>query len=289
MSGLVIRDVRGRTFDADRPFRRIVSLVPAITESFFDLGLASHLVGRSEECLYPAGRVASVPTVGKKQAPDLTRIRALAPDLVIASPTENRLPDLRRLEAMGLPVFLVHPRGVHETLTMLWDLATLTGGIAEAGPRIQALERACDWTQAASQARPPVPVFVPIQRDPWMTFSAGTYAHELLALCGGENVFGDWGEISPDSRQPRHTFPITLDEMASLAPEVILLPSGCYPFGEEDKAAFANYTEVPAVRSHRIHLIDGSLLFWAGTRLAKALTELPPRLGPSPGFPDDPP
>ncbi|RMF28716.1 MAG: ABC transporter substrate-binding protein, partial [Chloroflexi bacterium] len=66
-----------------------------------------------------------------------------------------------------------------------------------------------------------------------------------------------------------------------LAPEVILLPGGSYPFVEADKAAFANYTEVPAVRSRRIHLIDGSLLFWAGTRLAKALTEIPPLLSES--------
>ena len=60
--------------------------------------------------------------------------------------------------------------------------------------------------KAASARRRPVPVFYPIWRDPWMTISADTYIHDLLAVCGAVNVFAD---------RPTRYPTVTLDEMAA--------------------------------------------------------------------------
>jgi ABC-type hemin transport system substrate-binding protein len=92
---------RGRP--AETP-RRIVSLVPSLTEALFELGLGERVVGVTEWCVHPAGAVAALPKVGGTKTPDLAAIEALAPDLVIANHEENRRRDVTRLEALGIHV-----------------------------------------------------------------------------------------------------------------------------------------------------------------------------------------
>jgi ABC-type Fe3+-hydroxamate transport system substrate-binding protein len=88
----------------------------------------------------------------------------------------------------------------------------------------------------------------------------------MLRLCGGANVFADRAERYPE---------VTLDEVATAAPEVILLPDEPYRFRKAHLEDFAPYPEMPAVREERIHLVDGKLLSWYGPRIAEALQTLP--------------
>jgi ABC-type Fe3+-hydroxamate transport system substrate-binding protein len=104
-----------------------------------------------------------------------------------------------------------------------------------------------------------------------MTINGDTYVHDMLAECGGHNVFAD---------RPRRYPEVTLEEVAAARPDVILLPDEPYRFRRPHVADFAPYPDVPAVRSGRIHLVDGKLLSWYGPRIATALAELPPLLDP---------
>jgi ABC-type Fe3+-hydroxamate transport system substrate-binding protein len=113
------------------------------------------------------------------------------------------------------------------------------------------------------------------------TFNHDTFAHDLLRLCGGTNVFADrdgalGSQGEPDSkrtddmRYPR----VTLAEIEAAQPDVILLPGERFPVDERHGLVFASL-DVPAIQSGRIHLIDRSLLTWHGTRMARALNTLP--------------
>ncbi len=121
-----------------------------------------------------------------------------------------------------------------------------------------------------------------------MTFNYQTYSNDVLAKVGGMNVFAgrqrkypleaDLGSAEAeepgdrDTRYPR----VTLDEIIEAQPEVILLPSEPYAFDESHKTQIEEWlSETPAVESGRVFLIDGSLLTWHGTRLARAVSELP--------------
>jgi ABC-type Fe3+-hydroxamate transport system substrate-binding protein len=119
----------------------------------------------------------------------------------------------------------------------------------------------------AENARPAqgTAVFCPIWRDPWMTVGGDTYAHDLLALCGGRNVFAARGE----RRYPR----VTLDEVVAAAPEVVILPDEPYAFGAADVAELRRLP-FPAARSGRIHLIDGTWVSWYGPRIERAIRAL---------------
>jgi ABC-type Fe3+-hydroxamate transport system substrate-binding protein len=244
--------------------RRIVSLVPSLTESLFELGLGERVVGVTDWCVHPAERVAGLPKVGGTKNPDVAAILALAPDLVIANQEENRRRDVEKLEAAGVHVWVTYPRTVAEGAAVLAELAEL-GAASEARERVVAPVLAA--VEEAQRARPElgVAVFCPIWRDPWMAVGGDTYAHDLLALCGGRNVFAERG----DRRYPR----VTLDEVVAAAPEVVILPDEPYAFDASDVVELRRLA-LPAAQSGRIHLIDGTWVSWYGSRIARAIRAL---------------
>ncbi len=274
------------------PPERIVSLVPSMTESLFELGLGAKVAGVSDFCVLPEQGVAHLPRVGGTKTPSVEKIVALAPDLVIANQEENSPGAINSLREGGLAVWLTFPRTVDDALTDLHQLAGVYGS-RQMGMKVDWLVRSVEWARAAASESQPG-VFCPIWREPskdgprwWMTFCGETYASDVLAVCGGRNVFAErrrrypleaeWGEADVeqpggrDDRYPR----VTLDEIVASDPQVIFLPNEPYAFGEADgeflRAAFVDRGRA----APRVRLLDGKLLFWHGTHLAKALVELP--------------
>jgi ABC-type Fe3+-hydroxamate transport system substrate-binding protein len=249
---------------------RIVSLVPSLTEALFALGLGERVVGVTDWCVHPAKGVAALPRVGGTKTPDLAAIRALEPDLVIANREENRRIDVERLQQAGLHVWVTYPRTVREGVDLLAEIAGL-GADAErirtvVEPALAVVARA-----EAAPVDPPVRVFCPIWRDPWMIPGPDTYASDLIELCGGRSSFPDLER----RRYPR----LELDAVVAAAPEVILLPDEPYSFGPTDARELARLP-VPAARSGRIHLIDGTLVSWYGPRIREAVEMLCGLLAP---------
>jgi ABC-type Fe3+-hydroxamate transport system substrate-binding protein len=243
---------------------RVISLVPSLTESLFDLGLGDRIIAVSDYALHPAEGIADLPRVGGPKSPDLDAIIRMRPDLVLMDEDDNRREDAEALESAGVPVWSTCPRTVQDALNLLYNIM-YTFEEASMRPRIRAIEYAYDWVSGMTRDRPGVPVFAPIWRDPWMTFNCETFCHDLLRVCGGANIFAD-----AESRYPE----IALDDVIAAAPEVILLPSEPFEFTQADADELAAL-DTPAAQNGRIHLIDGTLLTWPGTRLAKALAELP--------------
>lgn len=249
----------------DHPPQRVVSLVPSVTESLFDLHLGGRLTAITDYCVHPADGVARLPRIGGTKNPDIRKIIALGPDLVIANQEENRKADVEALETAGIPVWVTYPRTVRESFNLLWNIMHVFDEPTMV-ERVRAIEWTCDWLERMIESRPTPPrVFVPIWLDPLMTFNADTYAHDLIRVCGGQPIFGGL-----EGRYPR----ITLEDVISAQPEVILLPSEPYAFSEAHVPQFAAL-DVPAAHTGRIHLVNGSLITWHGTRIARAFEALP--------------
>jgi ABC-type Fe3+-hydroxamate transport system substrate-binding protein len=251
------------------PARRIVSLVPSTTELLCALGLADALVGVTVYCVEPRDVVRTKTRVGGEKDPDLGVIRALAPDLVVANIEENTREPVEALRAAGIRVWLTYPRSVVESLAMIRELGEVTGAVAAARALLDGLEPLHAEVRARLAGRRPTPVFYPIWREPWMTIGGDTYVHDVLATCGGANVFAD-----------RDRYPtVTLDDVAARAPEVVLLPDEPFRFRRAHLRDFDPYPEMPAVRAGRLHLVDGKRFSWHGPRLAEALRTVPALLG----------
>lgn len=259
-------DASGFAYLLGRSPRRIVSLVPSTTETLCRLGLAEALVGITAYCREPAAELRGKTRVGGEKDPDLERIRELQPDLVVANVEENVRDHIEALRGWGIPVWVTYPRTVAEGIRMIAELGEVTGARPRAGELVRELEALYARVRAETSARRPVPVFYAIWRDPYMTIGADTYIHDMLAVCGARNVFGHRGERYPT---------VNLDEVRAAAPEVIVLPDEPFRFRRAHLRDWAPYPEIPAVRSGRIHLVDGKPFSWHGPRIADALRTLP--------------
>ena len=213
--------------------------------------------------------MASKPKVGGQKDPDLGKIRALAPDLVVANIEENPRDAVEQLRAGGIPVWVTFPRTALDAIRLIREMGQVTGTAAEAEALAAPLEHRYMVTVAALAGRRPARVFCPIWRGPYMTINRDTYVHDVLAVCGGANVFAD---------RPQRYPTVTLEEVAAAVPEVILLPDEPFRFRPKHLPDFEAFPEIPAVASGRIHFVDGKLVTWYGRRVGEALDQLPPLL-----------
>ncbi len=275
-----VSDVRGRPFAVQAPPRRIVSLVPSITETLFAFGVGDRIVGVTDYCIHPEEGVAAKRKIGGTKNPRVADILALHPDLVIANVEENRRADVEELEANGIPVFVGFPRTVQAAIAELRGLAKLVDA-AEAETLIEPIERA--WCELKPAARRPR-VFVAIWRDPWMTANGDTFISNMIETCGGQNIFSTRERLFPltadlqqsparsvpgaDTRYPR----VSLHEVAKHSPELILLPDEPYRFGKRDAEELRR---TPGLGNVPVRLVDGTLLSWYGVRMKTALETLP--------------
>ncbi len=258
-------DDLGRTIRFESPARRIVCLVPSITETLFALDAGDRIAGITDYCIHPEAKVRTKPKIGGTKNFFVDRILALEPDLVIANAEENRKHQVDKLEQAGLSVFVTFPKTVDGCLKMISDMAALTGSEKAAQPILAAITAARAGARLHTDG-PPTPVLCPIWKNPYMTINRDTFVDAVIRECGGRNIF----EAEVD-RYPQ----FTIEEAGRRRPEVVILPTEPYHFTTDDKADFtAMGSNVPAVRGRRIHIVEGELLSWYGPRLARALIEI---------------
>lgn len=225
--------------EPEAPARRVVSLVPSITETLLAWGVRP--VGVTRFCEAPG-----VPAFGGTKNPDLDAIAALAPDLVVMDKEENRAADAEQLEARGVRV-----------------LATDVTSVEGVAPALAVLAAAVGAPEPPSLGALPAPggdglsVWVPIWRRPWMTISASTYGSSLLLAAGFYNVCA--GEKDPYPR-------VEPAVAAALGPRYVLAPSEPYKFTERHRAELEQVAPVV--------FVDGQDLFWWGSRTRKAIERL---------------
>jgi ABC-type Fe3+-hydroxamate transport system substrate-binding protein len=242
------------------PPRRIVSLVPSLTEALFALGAGDRVVGVTRFCEEPALGLGGLQRVGGTKNPSVDAILELAPDLVVTSSEENRKEDVELLRARGLQVLVTHYPTVGAALDGMEALARRAGVDASAQPwLVEARKRA----RAAADSPPTLRYFCPIWRNPYMVARSDTYMSDLLALAGGINVFPDRGEL--------HYFPVDLESLRVSPPDVVLLPDEPYRFARRHLADFAELRDLPAFARDRLYFVDGKALTWYGPRTGVAL------------------
>lgn len=244
---------------------RIVSLVPSLTEALFAFGVGEKVVGRTRYCTQPPRAVGRISKVGGTKKVDVEKVLSLEPDLVVAVREENPRESVETLIDAGISVLLGEPETVAGAVEFLREISERIEA-PRAGAMLEPIERVYGRLRSAEPKTRRV--FVPIWREPYMSVGSDTFVHDVLKLCGGENIFGDttrYPEVSPE-------------EIESKQPEVILLPDEPYPFSAEDLPEFYAL-DVPAAREDRIYLVDGKLLTWYGPRMASSLMQVAALLG----------
>jgi ABC-type Fe3+-hydroxamate transport system substrate-binding protein len=225
-----------------QPPRRVVSIVPSLTESVA-VTAPGLLVGATRWCTHPPD--LDVIRVRGTKNPDLEVIGRLRPDVVLANAEENRPADIEALRAAGIPVWVTAPATVPEALASLTRMLDMLG----LGQPQWLIDAAHVWE--GDIPPPATRAVVPIWRRPWMALGRDTFAGDVLARLGVANVLSASGE-----RYPR----IDLADLP--AHDVVVLPDEPYAFSPTDgPEAF------PGVA---VACVSGRHLTWYGPSLTAA-------------------
>ena len=247
--------------------RRIVSLVPAVTEMLFAIGAGDRTVAVSSFDRFPP-EVAKLPRVGALLDPDVERILALRPDLVIVYRTQH---DLRtQLERAGIPLFSYEHAGLADVTTTLRAIGERVGSPDRAAPLATSIEQRIEAVRkrTGSGARPRTLVIM--GRDPFtlrgMFASGGVgFIHDMLSAAGGDNVFAD---------VQRQAVQATSELIIARRPEIIV-ELRAEPVDrrtiEQEIKAWAALPSIPAVRDRRVHIVGDARTIIPGPRVAEGI------------------
>jgi ABC-type Fe3+-hydroxamate transport system substrate-binding protein len=247
---------------------RIVSLVPSITELLCDLGLSSHIVGRTGFCIYPQQVVASIPKVGGTKDVNIEKIRQLAPTHLVVNIDENEKPTVDTLSSFIPNVIVTHPLSPLDNPPLFRLLGGVFGCEHEAemlctqfDAALQKLQQQLPLNQVSQQRRKMQQhrVLYCIWQDPWMTVSRDTYIARMLDLIG-------WQHWVSDSLARYPVFQWNEALLANI--DEVLLSSEPYRFTDQHVDALERQIGKP------VRLIDGEMLSWYGSRAIQGLAYL---------------
>lgn len=205
-------DDRGVAVTLQAPARRIIALAPSMTELVFAAGAGDRLVAVARFSDFPAGARA-IAQIGDASRVDLERVTSLQPDLVIAWKTGNHAADYERLQQLGFAVFVAEPDRLHAVARLVRTLGLLAGTSPAAEVVAREFETGIDALAARYRKRVPVAVFYEIWHEPLMTVNGRHMISDVIALCGGRNVFADMPLLTPV---------VSLESVIAARPQVVL-------------------------------------------------------------------
>ena len=250
---------------------RIISLVPSVTETLFAIGAGPQVVAVSSVDRDPP-EVAKLPRVGALVDPDVERILALRPDLVVTYHSQNDLG--QQLQRAGIATFPFVHGGLQASLASMLEIGRRVGHAAEAEALVAGIRARLDRVRGAAAGRPRPRVLLVFGREPGtlrsLYASGGIgFLHDLVEVAGGENVFAD---VQRESVQA--TTELVIARRPDVIVEVRAEPEGDAAALEREMRAWAPLGSVPAVRTHRIVWLTGTDLVIPGPRLAGAAERL---------------
>ena len=259
---LTVVDQTGQAVTLTAAPRRIVSLVPGVTEILFAIGAQDVLVGVTDFCDYPpeARRKARV---GDMLAPNLESLVTLRPDVVVATRSGNREETVDQLKRLGLPVYLVdEPPSIAEVMRLVGSLGQLTGRTDAAAAVTAGLARRITAVRERVSGRSHPRVLYVLWPEPLIVPGRGSLVTELIASAGGDSVTADLG----------HGYPrMSLEAAVGRAPEVIILARHGAGTGPAAHEQWQRLESLPAIRNGRLYAADGDLLHRYGPRVVDGL------------------
>ena len=257
--GGVVDDI-GRTVALETPARRVVSLLPPITELLFAIGAESTVVGRTQWDKYPPSAV-DVPIVGDAFDPNVERIVAQRPDLVAMYASSANGQAIQRLSDLGIPTVSIRMDSLASVVRGASLLGRLTGTAERADSLVRIFEAEHDSALNAPRPDLAVRVLILSWDNPPIVIGARSFLSELVTLAGGDNVFSDVDAPSA---------PVTIESITVRDPDLVLVLG-------DDAAAFADRPEwqtVAAVRHRRFVFLQGSEFEYPSFRAFDAVRKL---------------
>ncbi len=228
--------------------QKIISLVPSISELLYDLNLIKETVGITKFCIHPSQWYRTKEKIGGTKNLQIEKIKRLQPDLIIANKEENTKEQIEILGSL-FPVYLTDVNNYEEAIKMIEDVGMITSKVTEAVQLTKAIQKNFNLIQKPFQQ---IKTAYFIWKDPYMSVGGDTFINDMMSRLGLQNIFGHY------KRYPE----LTLQNVISAKPQLILLSSEPYPFKQK------HITEIQAyLPNTKILLVDGEMFSWYGSRM----------------------
>jgi iron complex transport system substrate-binding protein len=260
-----VQDGDGRVVHVPESIERVVSLAPSLTEMVFAAGAADRLVGVTTYCNYPA-ETASIAKVGDTQTPNIERIIALKPDVVLVSTDSQLEAFMNVLGEQKVAVYVTDAKkfeDVPQALRRLGELFGTEGTANGAADNMAAREQAV-IERLATKKRPNV--FVQISKDDLFTIGKTSFLTEVIERAGGVSMTRDI-----DSPYPK----LSKETALALNPDVIILSDS-----EDNREPNDVFKNSPAVKNARVYRINADIISRPGPRLVDAMEQIANDLHP---------
>ncbi len=265
---ITITDDAGQQLTLAKPAQRVVSLAPTQTELVFAVDGGDRLVGVSDFCDYPA-EAQEIEKVGDFSSPNVERIVALEPDLVVAA-TGVQATVTERLAELGVPVAVLDPATLDGMVSDLQKLGALLGTEQRAQELADELGATIQDVEDKLAGVEPVAVFFEIYGKPLMTAGSGTMIEDIVTRAGGENIGSAAGEGFPE---------FSLEVLVREDPQVYIAVKGA----QSDPGSIAKragYAQLSAVKDGRVFVMDDNLVVRSGPRAVEGLVQVAEYLHP---------
>ena len=229
--------------------KKIISLVPSISELLYHLNLNTETIGITKFCIHPFSWKQSKQKVGGTKNINIQKITELSPDLIICNKEENVKEQVEEIAKL-FPVYLSDVNSFESALQMIEKVGEITGRKIKAENIVKKIKTNFEDELFTTTKNKRVAYL--IWKDPYMTVGGDTFINDMLEKIGLNNIYNN------EKRYPQ----ITIQEVQQAKPDVILLSSEPYPFKEKHITELKNHFS----ESH-ILLADGEMFSWYGSRM----------------------
>ena len=267
-SKITITDEIGRTVRIDVHPQRIISLTPSVTEILFALGAGDRVIADTTWCNYPEA-AKTKDKIGDTQTPNLEKIIALKPDLVVLSTASQLREFTNRLDKLGVPVYVSNSESLDGILQSIDDIAIAIGDPATGKRVTDALKTRMEnvKSRVANLERPRV-LFLVQDITPLFTVGPGAFSTDLIQAAGGDS-------ISRELKWPNPYPQISPEAVIARRPEIIIFSdSFTDTVSHSEDFPIADLKSTPAVLNSRVYKINAGHVATPGPRIVDGLEEL---------------
>lgn len=249
-------------------YERIVSLSPAITEIIYTLGMESRLVGVTDFCDHPP-EAQEKGSVGGFINPNLEKIIALAPDVVIISKNSGTRAIARKLDEFAIPTEIVS----FYSLSELYDAFRKIAYIGNVGVKGEEnvklfLDKISNYRSVLNDITPKKVLFIR-WRDPLSVAAHGSLEDEIITIAGGRNIVA----------KSKTRYPVYTAEAIALTDPDVIIDASCYntpTTAEREEIAhfWQKFRHLKAVQNDNVFIIKTDLHSVPGPRTVQFIDEM---------------
>lgn len=229
---------------------RLVTLAPHLAEIVASAGASDALVGVSAYTDFPP-EVADITVVSDGFRIDAEALLAAKPTHVLAWGGGGQSSSVALVEELGLNLVTIETRGLPDIGPAIRQVGALAGTEATANAAADTFETEI---AALGYEGERLRVFYQIGERPLYTVNGDHFISDLMARCGGDNIFAELGALAPT---------VTVEAVVRADPDVILAGSDAVALAQ----TWQRWPDLAAVANDRILGVPGDLVARPGPRL----------------------